>query len=94
MWNLKNKINKQNQYRQTQRVNWGLENWLKEMKRLSTSWRLQNSHRDVKRSKGSIVNYIAITMYGAGWALGLLGGTLCKVYDCLATTLYTYINAK
>ena len=52
---------------------------------------LQNSHRDVKYSRGNIDNNIVKTMYGASWVLEILGegGRLYKVYDCLVTTLYT-----
>ena len=50
---------------------------------------LQNGHRGVTYSIGNIVKNIMITMYGARWVLKILGGTLCKVYDCLTTMLYT-----
>ena len=47
-----------------------LGDWLKEVKGLrSTNWQLQNSHRDVDYSTGSIVNSTEITVYGAGWVL-------------------------
>ena len=55
----------------------------------STDWWLQNGHRDAKYSIGNVVNDIVITMYGACWGLEISGGTLCKVYDHLTTTLYT-----
>ena len=43
---------------------------------------------DVKYSIGNVVNTV-ITMYGVRWVLEILGGTLCKVYAWLTTTLYT-----
>ena len=49
---------------------------------------LQNSRGDGKCSVGNVVNNVAVTLYGTGWALGISGGTLGKVYDCL-TVLYT-----
>ena len=60
------------------------------MKRLrSTNWQLQNSPGDVKYSIENIVNNNVITRYGARWVLKISGDSLCKVYDCLATLLYT-----
>ena len=41
--------------------------------------KLQNSHGDVKYSIENIVNNIAITMYGAGWALELSRRSLSKL---------------
>ena len=32
-----------------------------------------NSHRDVEYSAGNIVSNVVITLYGASWALDLLG---------------------
>ena len=42
----------------------------------STSWQLQNSHRDIKYSIGNIVNNIVITMSGASATRLLRGITL------------------
>ena len=53
----------------------------------STNWQLQNSHRDVKYSRGNSVKTTVITMYNAKWVLEILGGTLCKVHDCLTMML-------
>ena len=55
----------------------------------STSWQLQNSHRDVKYSTRNVVNNTVITMYGARWVPEIMRGSLCKIYDCLNTLLYT-----
>ena len=55
----------------------------------STNWQLQNSPRDVKYSIGNIGNNIIITMCGVRLMLYLLGGSLCKLYKCLPTMLYT-----
>ena len=55
----------------------------------STNWLLQNSHKDVRYSTGSTVSNIVITMCGARWALGILGETLRKVYNCVTAVLYT-----
>ena len=59
------------------------------LKKRSTDQQLQNSHGDVKYSLGNIVSNIVITTYGARWALNSSGGTLCKVYDCQTTMLYS-----
>ena len=56
----------------------------------SRNWQLQNTHGDVKYCVGNIVNDIVITMYGARWVFEILGGSLCKVYDCFTTMLYTW----
>ena len=50
----------------------------------------QNSHEDVKYSIGNVVNNIVRTVYGTRWVPEISGGTLCKVYDCLTTTLSTW----
>ena len=42
-------------------------------KGLSTNWQLQNSHRDVKYSKGNTGSNIVITMYGARVGTRLTG---------------------
>ena len=55
----------------------------------STNWEFKNSHRNVKYNIENIVSDIAITMCGARRAIKILGGALCKVYDCLTTMLYT-----
>ena len=98
MWNLKNKINKQNRNRlidmesrlAVARGAGGSGGWVKKGKGLrSTNWWLQNSPRDVKLSTGNVVNNIVITMCGARWALEISGGTCCEVHDCLTTMLYT-----
>ena len=44
---------------------------------------------EVKYSVGNAVSNIVVTMYGARWVLEISEGTLCKVYDCLTTMLYT-----
>ena len=63
--------------------------WVEKGKGLrSINWELQNSHRDVKYSTGNVVNNIVITMSGARWILEISGGPVCKVYDCLTTTLH------
>ena len=67
----------------------GLGDWAKELKEVrSTDRQLQNSHRDVKYSVGNIVNNILIIMCGLRWVLEIWE-TLCKICDCLPTTLYT-----
>ena len=58
----------------------------------STDWSLQYSHGYVNYSIGNIISNIVVTMYGAKWVLEILGGTLCKVYDCLTIRLCTPIN--
>ena len=50
------------------------------------TWYSQNSHMD---SIGNIVSNYIVTMYGARGVLEISGCTLCKVYDCLTSTLYT-----
>ena len=55
----------------------------------STNGQLQNSHEDVKYSIGNIVNNIVIVMHSAKWLLHLSEGSLCKLYKCLITMLYT-----
>lgn len=40
-------------------------------------------------SIGNIINNIVIPVCGANWSTGNIEGTLCKVYDCLTTKLYT-----
>ena len=60
---------------------------MKKIKGLRSAHRwLQDSHGDVKHGIGNIVNNIVITVCGARWELKILGGTLCKVYDCLTTS--------
>ena len=69
MWDLMNKINKQNRNRPIDReqtdscwVGRKLEGWVKKVKGLrSTNLQLQNSHRDVQYSIGNIVNNVLIT---------------------------------
>ena len=72
------------------------ESWggrVKKMERLrSTNLLFQNSRGDVKYSIGNRVSDTVITVYvgpGGTWNNGA-GGTLCKVYDCLTTVLYTW----
>ena len=101
MWNLKNKINEQTKQKQTYRYReqtggcqmGGMrEDWMKKVKRLrSTKWQLQNSHGDVKYSVENTVINVVITVYGARWVwvVEILGGSLCKIYDYLTTTLCT-----
>ena len=60
-----------------------------------TNWLLQNSHGNVEYSIGNIISSIAITMYGVRWVLDLLVWSLCKLYKCLISVLYTwnvYVN--
>ena len=52
----------------------GLGGWVKNVKGLrSTNWQSQNSHADVKSSRGNVVNGIVITKYGARWVLEVSG---------------------
>ena len=40
-------------------------------------------------SIGSIVNNVTVTMFGARWVPEIsIGGTPCKMYNCLTTMLY------
>ena len=50
----------------------GFDPWLGKRVR-STNKQLQNSHRDVKYSTGNMDDDTVITMFGARWALDLLG---------------------
>ena len=43
----------------------------------------------VDNSIGNVVTKILVTVCAAVWVLEKLGRTLCKVYDCVATMLYT-----
>ena len=47
------------------------------------------NHRYVNYPIGNMVNNMAITMYGVWCVLKISWGTLCKVYDCLTTMLFT-----
>ena len=66
-----------------QKAMWGVANsWQasgEKVKRLrSSSWQLQNSHRDVKCSRETIVNNTVTTMYGAGGSLNYQGEPFVK----------------
>ena len=64
--------------------------WMKEAKALrGTNWQLHYSIGDVKQSIENIVNNIVITICDTWWILRISGGTHCKVYGYLTTTLYT-----
>lgn len=56
---------------------------------ISTNCQLEKQSWDVEHSTGNTVNNTVITMYRVRWVLGLPGRTLCKVYECLVTMLYT-----
>ena len=97
MWNLKNKMNKRAKQKQTQlqRTHWWLPDGrlgrLSEKgEEINTNWQLQNSHRAAKYSIGHVVNSTVVTVCGATWALDLMGGSLRKLYKCLAIMLYTW----
>ena len=62
----------------TQKVNW----WLSEGRRVGG---LGERTEEVKNP----VTNTAVTTCGARWVREILAGTLCKVYDCLTTMLYT-----
>ena len=54
----------------------------------------ENSHSDVKYSRGNIVNNILITVSGLTVCksivtIGSLGQSLLELYKCLITILYT-----
>ena len=77
VWNLKNKINKQNKSNDKYREHFDSfqigEHWVKKMKGWkSANWQLQNNHGDAKYSTGNIVNNIVISMCGVRWVLDLL----------------------
>ena len=59
-----------------------LGGWVKNVKRLrSTNWLLQNSHEDVKWSRGNTVNNILITTCGVRGTLDLLGWPPSEIYN-------------
>ena len=83
MWNLKNKINKKAEQKQTHRyreyfdgcqMGGVLGGWEKKKKGLrSTDWQSQNGHGDVKYSTGNIVNNTVIATHGVRRVLDLPG---------------------
>ena len=53
---------------------------------------VRKQYGDVKCSVGNTVNNIVVTMFGARWALEILGGSFCKVHGCLTTMLSVYLK--
>ena len=82
MWNLNNKVNKQNRNKLTERTNWRLPDGTEVVRfgekgegiKKGQTARHRNRHSKVKHSTGNVVGNIVITMYAASWALDLGGG--------------------